>query len=271
MLPKKRACANKPNSNLSFIKHFQCPLWIHANGLTHKYHLQDDTPIYLCSDCHRIRSDYYDEYISKLLHKDVDNLESDSLKLDKEYNVFFHSDKNNKSPKKIVTEDTLDNNPIPRNKESIHIEIDKHINRYLKDNDVITHTVAMFRLVNTRKFKIYRNDLYLFMPHFGHYVRIGGKRTNNAFNAITHELFITLRMERMQTFDDGRDELHATAEEIAQRAIDDEYYIKNRKIREHEIIEYANQYSKFIRAMVHVKCEILGEIYKEIPSVKSIV
>jgi len=78
-------------------------------------------------------------------------------------------------------------------------------------------------------------------------------------------------MERMQTFDDGRDELHATAEEIAQRAIDDEYYIKNRKIREHEIIEDANQYSKFIHAMVHVKYLILGEIYKEIPNDKSIV
>uniref|UniRef100_A0A6C0CAN2 Uncharacterized protein n=1 Tax=viral metagenome TaxID=1070528 RepID=A0A6C0CAN2_9ZZZZ len=280
MMSKRRTCANKPNTNINFIKCFKCPHWASSNGIAHKYHLQSDRSIYLCSDCHRIRSDNHNNYISeqKRLQQKIDEFESTEeieqlklalSKLDEDYNVHPKIVKE-KPTKKRAINDVLDDiesdDPTPCDEESIYREIYKHINEYFEDDDVVAHAVAMFKLVNTRKFKICYDDIYVFMPHLGHYVRVGDKWTKNAFNVVTHELFITLRKERIQTFDDGRNELHATAEETAARVIADKHYIKKRNRREHEIVDYANRCSTFICAMNSARHDILTEIYQRIPS-----
>jgi Zn-finger protein len=292
MLPKKRKCDNIPHRKINYIVNFQCPLWKHSNGSTHRYHLDqsDGQQIYLCSDCYKAKSDTYDEYIAKRkkLNAVTDNIELESDDLDqKQIDIVIRKSEKLNRKYNLSSSETLYSQTIKDPSSSIkrecvspeedivivgdehdrafvYAEIDKHIHQYIKDNDIITHAVDMFWLTNSRSFKISKNNIYILSDR-NQYVLVANKKSSYAFNVITHELFILLRMDRKCKFDQGRSELHADTHQKVQRSIDDKYYKKTIHHREQQIINETNHYLEFINAMNHNKYDILDAIYVSIP------
>lgn len=122
----------------------------------------------------------------------------------------------------------------------------------------------MFYIVNTKYFKIFNDYLYELSHDSKQFLFVGHKLSNPAFNAITIELYMALKVARNNAIEAGCHELRANADE--QPDVFDPHYKRLRKKREKQILDYANNYTKFFNAMKLVKHNILDAICSIFPT-----